>query len=96
MQKIIQKTEAGKTVYLFHCPACDRHHKINDRWDFDGNFEAPTIRPSILGTGTRPDKDGNWHEWRCHSYIKNGHIEYLGDCTHDMAGQTVELKPISE
>ena len=27
----------------------------------------------------------------CHSFVRNGKIEFLGDCTHDMAGQTVDL-----
>ncbi len=28
---------------------------------------------------------------RCHSFVKNGHIEYLSDCTHSLAGQTIEM-----
>lgn len=28
---------------------------------------------------------------RCHSFVTDGKIEYLGDCSHQMAGQTVEL-----
>lgn len=27
----------------------------------------------------------------CHSFVRNGRIQFLGDCTHDLAGQTVEL-----
>lgn len=27
----------------------------------------------------------------CHSYVTNGRIQYLGDCTHELAGQTVDL-----
>lgn len=27
----------------------------------------------------------------CHSFVRNGKIEYLNDCTHELAGQTVEL-----
>lgn len=27
----------------------------------------------------------------CHSFVRDGKIEYLSDCTHDMAGQTIEL-----
>lgn len=30
----------------------------------------------------------------CHSFIKDGMIQYLNDCTHEMAGQTVELGDI--
>jgi hypothetical protein len=28
---------------------------------------------------------------RCHSYVTDGRIQFLGDCTHAMAGQTVEI-----
>jgi hypothetical protein len=33
---------------------------------------------------------------RCHSFITDGKIEFLSDCTHSLAGQTVELKPVLE
>lgn len=32
----------------------------------------------------------------CHSFVTDGRIQYLGDCTHAMAGQTVELPEIAE
>jgi len=27
----------------------------------------------------------------CHSFVTDGQIQYLGDCSHDLAGQTIEL-----
>lgn len=30
-------------------------------------------------------------EKRCHSWVTEGRIEFLADCTHSMAGQTVDL-----
>jgi hypothetical protein len=27
----------------------------------------------------------------CHSFITDGRIQYLGDCTHDLKGQTIDL-----
>ena len=27
----------------------------------------------------------------CHSFVRDGRIEFLSDCTHDLAGQTVDL-----
>lgn len=27
----------------------------------------------------------------CHSFVRNGYIQFLSDCTHALAGQTVEL-----
>jgi len=28
---------------------------------------------------------------RCHSFVRDGRIEFLSDCTHALAGQTVDL-----
>lgn len=30
----------------------------------------------------------------CHSFVTDGRIQFLGDCTHALAGQTVELPDI--
>ena len=30
----------------------------------------------------------------CHSFIRAGRIEYLGDCTHELAGQVVEMADV--
>ena len=27
----------------------------------------------------------------CHSFVRAGQIEFLGDCTHEFAGQTVPM-----
>ena len=29
----------------------------------------------------------------CHSFVADGRIQFLSDCTHALAGQTVELEP---
>src|SRR5436309_254590 len=29
----------------------------------------------------------------CHSFVRDGLIEFLGDCTHPLAGRTVPLEP---
>lgn len=29
----------------------------------------------------------------CHSFVTDGQIQFLGDCTHSLAGQTVPLRP---
>ena len=82
---------------LLWCPGCDDAHLITVRrsdgsetWTWDGNTETPTVSPSILVTGG-PD-DG----YRCHSFVRAGQWEYLADCSHSMAGQTVPMVPIPE
>lgn len=32
----------------------------------------------------------------CHSFVTDGKIQFLGDCTHHLAGQTVELPEVDE
>lgn len=32
----------------------------------------------------------------CHSFVTDGRIQFLGDCTHALAGQTVDLPDWSE
>lgn len=29
----------------------------------------------------------------CHTFVTDGRIQFLGDCTHALAGQTVDLPP---
>ena len=31
----------------------------------------------------------------CHSFVTDGRIQFLGDCTHDLAGHTVELPDLA-
>jgi hypothetical protein len=78
----------GKTLngYLFECPGCGFAHVFDHRWQFNQDFESPTFSPSLLVRG----HDGSV----CHSYVRSGKIQFLGDCTHEKAGQTLELNDI--
>src|SRR5579859_1441262 len=61
-------------------------------WGFNGDMERPTLSPSIRAT--HPLYDDNEHNigtYTCHSFVTDGRIQFLGDCTHAMAGQTVDL-----
>jgi len=80
----------------FWCPGCESHHCIDAaRWTFNGDYHAPTFDPSYR-TWNDPDPraaEGSKYRtgWNCHSYIRNGQIEFLPDCTHKLAGQTVPI-----
>jgi hypothetical protein len=51
----------------------------------------PTFEPSILiSIGNGPDAP----RLVCHSFVREGKIQFLGDCTHELAGQTVPLPTI--
>lgn len=91
--------------YTYWCQGCGEPHAVNSGWTFDGNLEAPTFSPSVLVTGVQTVKDerGEWTgEWVrgpdgkalpmvCHTFIKGGMVQFLGDCTHGLADQTLPL-----
>jgi hypothetical protein len=41
-----------------------------------------------------PNPNANPPSPLCHSFVRDGRIEFLSDCTHSLAGQTVELPEI--
>ena len=59
-------------------------------WTFDGNLEAPTLSPSILSYGHSGTSD------RCHSFLQAGIFNYLSDCTHKYAGQSVPMPDLPD
>ena len=81
------------------CPACRVPHGFilepydgHDAWSWDGSWERPTFKPSMLANSknTYPDRP------LCHSYLTAGVWNFLGDCTHDMAGQKAAMIPFPE
>lgn len=70
----------------FFCPGCRGIHTINDSWKIDETVVGVTIKPSVLvRVPNHPQLE------RCHSFITNGEIRFLGDCTHDLKNKTVPL-----
>ncbi|WP_373379920.1 hypothetical protein [Cupriavidus nantongensis] len=68
-------------------------------WSFNGDFERPVFGPSVLSWWGGDGTDMPLH--RCHSFVgcngaAPGQITFLGDCTHALAGQTVELPDVEE
>lgn len=51
-------------------------------WIWNGSTEAPTLNPSILSSS---------HDDRCHSFVTDGRIRFLDDCTHGHRGKTMDL-----
>lgn len=88
---------------LFWCPGCDGAHQVmlgagpGPRWGFNGDVDRPTFTPSILIQYNGPDAGQDRGDGRlappavCHSFVIDGRIQFLGDCTHALAGQTVDL-----
>lgn len=76
--------------YSFLCPGCNERHIFNASWSYNSDGNLPTVSPSILVTG------GPEPGYRCHSYIEAGRIRFLPDCSHELAGQTVDLPELPE
>ncbi len=70
--------------HFFHCPGCGCAHGVDTGWSYNGDAARPTISPSVLVTTVGA---------RCHSFVRDGAIEFLSDCTHALAGRTVPLPP---
>lgn len=84
------------------CPACREMHQYaldgpnssGARWTWDGNVERPTFNPS-MNIRTNPVGDPHY-QWQamsstCHYFLHNGQIQYLSDCTHALAGRTIDM-----
>lgn len=76
------------------------------RWTWNGDAEYPTFSPSILVQWDQAEppvtlenleewKRNAWHQTKihkvCHSFVIDGRIHFLSDCTHALAGQTIDL-----
>jgi hypothetical protein len=81
----------GSGDWGFHCPGCGYGHsfRVNDdksrpQWTWNGSLDKPTFTPSLLVNNHEPAS-------RCHSFVTDGKIQFLSDCFHALAGQTVDL-----
>ncbi|CBJ38354.1 protein of unknown function [Ralstonia solanacearum CMR15] len=75
-------------------------------WGWNGSMDRPTFTPSVLVTGVAQMTDEEHAAYmrgeglpaarplRCHSFVTDGRIQFLHDCTHALAGQTVDLPEI--
>ena len=91
--EIRKATDKDKPHYAIFCPACKCLHVFDGRWTFNGNFDKPTFKPSMLINKSTTPKTCNVNRHRCHSFVTDGKIKLLGDCTHDMKNMEIELKP---
>ena len=81
----ISENEVG---YIFHCPGCNSEHTFSKNWTFNNDFDNPTISPSLLVRGWLNEK---MQDGVCHSFIKEGKIQFLSDCLHELKNKTIEL-----
>lgn len=77
--------------WMFYCPGCKSHHSIDRRWTFNGDVNKPTFTPSLL---CKSVQGVEMKDTICHSFIREGSIEFLSDCTHEFAGKTIDIEDI--
>ena len=83
VEKVLDNNE-HLVGYLMRSPATNELVCFyKNGWSFNGDFEKPTFRPSML---VHPD---GLHQ-RDHFFVTDGKIEYLSDSEHDFAGKTVD------
>jgi hypothetical protein len=84
---------------MFFCPGCQSMHGVwvrqpnpttGAQWTWNGSAERPTFAPSIVIYG-EPSEGRKTRVMRCHSFIRDGRIQYLDDSEHGLRGQTVAL-----
>jgi len=93
---VLRTVKDSPGTFLFNCPGCNRVHQIwtnkdtspnsNVTWGFNGDMNKPTFTPSLLVKWGR--------EYVCHSFIRDGNWEFLGDCTHKLAGKTIPMEQV--
>lgn len=90
----LTSSDHSEVLMTFYCPGCkcDHPYRIQGKgpmWNWDGNMVTPTFTPSLLVNKDFPNS-------RCHLYVRDGIIEFLGDCHHELKGQKVPMVPLDE
>lgn len=87
--EVLGRIEGNATQYLFWCPGCECCHFLETKpggWVWNGDMVKPSASPSLL---VRSQNIGV--ETRCHFFVRGGQLQFLGDCSHDLAGETVDM-----
>jgi len=84
--------DMGNGMFAFRCPGCNCSHYFlhggveepgRPQWTWNGSYDQPTVTPSLMVNRGTPEQ--------CHSYLREGNIQFLGDSHHELKGKTVEL-----
>lgn len=83
--------EDGRKVGGLHMLPVTGDGTKRPTWSWNGDLEKVGLEPSIL---TR--HGGDRSNFVCHSFLRAGHWQFLGDCTHALANQTVPMVPLPD
>lgn len=97
MARFKVETVDGTQHVIYKCPGCKHLHTVPaDRWNWNGDVDKPTLSPSVRHFITFPEgtKRAGQQQTICHYFIRDGRIEFCGDCEHDLKGSAAELPEI--
>ena len=94
--------DESKGRVWIECPGCKHPHVLattipqsnGAKWSFNKDMDKPTFSPSLLVWSDGIPSEGI-PATRCHSFIRDGKIQFLGDCTHELKNQTVDLLDVT-
>ncbi len=93
----IMENEGQKSAMLYMpglpCPVQINVSGPHPVWGWNGDVYNPTFTPSIL---TQLPWGEEGRVIVNHVFVHCGHIRYLGDCTHEYAGKTMELPMLKD
>lgn len=74
--------DSDHEVYEFKCPACGLNHRVySPAWKITSGKTVSINIPIITRTS----------QTFCHLVIKNSQIYYFPDCSHSLAGKTIDM-----
>jgi hypothetical protein len=93
--------DLGEEYVAFECPGCSDMHaarvtrgeSAGPVWQWNGSLTAPTLNPSVNAVVQYGD---DTPRKVCHFYLNAGHVQFLSDSTHGLAGRVVRLRPVLE
>lgn len=98
MTPVLKICGAGDAYGVFRCPGCKSGHTVRvqgvGKWGWNGDVCRPTLTPSVFVNAPGPYFTASAPS--CHSFVRDGQIQFLSDCSHALAGQTVPLPEWSE
>lgn len=107
LSNVLRAAENGHMA--FWCTGCDMPHQIfvgegrQPCWTWNGSSDRPTFSPSVRVCWSEPSDnaaeagdESKDIKKQCHTFVTDGQIQYLDDCTHAMKGTTVPLAAFPE